>query len=78
MHDFYCFFFNLVILFFKEGVLEGCVKVTHLWIFFPCVWIFPLSSICGRYTGSRGLFLLYTLDAAQGLLTAPAQAERRV
>lgn len=46
--------------------------------FFPCVWIFPLSSVCGRYTGSRGLFLLYTLDAAQGLLTAPAQAETRV
>lgn len=31
-----------------------------------------------RYTGSRGLFLLYTLEAAQGLLTAPAQAETRV
>lgn len=43
MHDFYCFFFNLVILFFKEGVLQGCVKVTHPWVFvdfstFECPW----------------------------------------
>lgn len=29
------FFFNLVILFFKEGVLQGCLKVTHPWVFFP-------------------------------------------
>lgn len=51
-----------------------CESNTLMDFFFPCVWIFPLSSVCGRYTGSRGLFLLYTLDAAQGLLTALAQA----
>jgi hypothetical protein len=45
---FFFFFLNLVILVFKERVLQGHVKETHPWIFFPCVGIFPLSSVRGR------------------------------